>query len=123
MRVGVLEHFDSSHHLPGHPKCGTPHGHTYKVEATVEAPVVRGMVIDFDDLKSALREILAEYDHADLNGFIANPTCENIAAEIHRKLRRRVKRGKIAVRVWEGEGKWAECLPDHRPRTTGHRRK
>ena len=28
MKVGVIEHFDSMHLLPGHKKCGVPHGHT-----------------------------------------------------------------------------------------------
>lgn len=109
MKVGIVEHFDSSHHLPGHPKCGTPHGHTYRVEVTLAGPVVRGMVIDFNDLKAALREVLAAYDHADLNGLLEYPTCENIALAIHAKMKRRIRRGKLAVRVWEGEGKWAEA--------------
>lgn len=108
MRVGVQDHFDSSHRLPGHPKCGVPHGHTYRVEVTVEGPLVKGMVVDFDVLKSELRELLKRFDHADLNAILEYPTCENIATEIHRALRKRIKRGTLGVRVWEGEGKWAE---------------
>jgi len=74
----------------------------------VEGPVIRGMVVDFDDLKSALREILREYDHHDLNQLLRYPTCENIAADLHEKLRKRLKKARLFVRVWEGEGKWAE---------------
>ena len=109
MKVGVVEHFDSMHLLPGHRKCGVPHGHTYKVEVTVEGPVVNGMVIDFDHLKTGLRELLKGYDHMDLNKIIAYPSCENIAAELLTRLKEKVSVGTLTLRVWEGEGKWAEA--------------
>lgn len=109
MRVGVLDHFDSMHFLPGHAKCGVPHGHTYKVEVSIDGPVVGGMVIDFDLLKSALREILKSYDHTDLNRVLPYPSCENIAREIHGQLRRQLSPDRLTVRIWEGNGKWAEC--------------
>src|SRR5437870_13504275 len=82
MKVGVIEHFDSMHLLPGHPKCGVPHGHTYKVEVTAEGPVVNGMVIDFDVLKRSLRELLKIFDHTDLNRLIPIPSCEHISQEL-----------------------------------------
>jgi 6-pyruvoyltetrahydropterin/6-carboxytetrahydropterin synthase len=109
MKVGVVDHFDSMHRLPGHPKCGVPHGHTYKVEAIVEGDPVDGMVIDFDHLKRGLREALAALDHTDLNRILEFPSCENLALEIHRKLAPRLGAGKrLCVRIWEGDGKWAE---------------
>jgi 6-pyruvoyltetrahydropterin/6-carboxytetrahydropterin synthase len=108
MKVGVIEHFDSMHLLPGHRKCGVPHGHTYKVEVTVDGPVVNGMVIDFDHLKSGLRELLKGYDHMDLNQIIPYPSCENIASELVARLRAKIPSGKLSLKVWEGEGKWAE---------------
>ena len=109
MKVGVIEHFDSMHLLPGHPKCGVPHGHTYKVEVQVEGPVRDGMVIDFDILKKSLREILKTYDHTDLNRLLPVPSCENISADLLKSLRERLPLPRIFVKVWEGEGKWAEC--------------
>ncbi|MBI2930299.1 MAG: 6-carboxytetrahydropterin synthase [Planctomycetes bacterium] len=109
MKVGVMEHVDSMHLLPGHRKCGVPHGHTYRVEVAVEGPVNDGMVIDFDVLKSQLREVLKEFDHVDLNRIIAYPSCENIAMEILRRLKARIPDLKMEVRIWEGEGKWAQC--------------
>ena len=108
MKVGVREHFDSMHLLPGHPKCGVPHGHTYVVEAVVEGPLKDGMVVDFDVLKRELRGILRELDHTDLNVRLPFPSCENICLHIHERLRRTIHQERIAVRVWEGEGKWAE---------------
>ena len=109
MRVGIREHFDSMHSLPGHPKCGVPHGHTYTVELSVEGPVVDGMVIDFDVMKTKLRTLLKTWDHTDLNGILSFPSCENIASEIHAQLKKEVPAESMTVRVWEGEGKWAEC--------------
>lgn len=109
MKVGVIEHFDSMHLLPGHPKCGVPHGHTYRVEVTVEGPVKEGMVIDFDILKRGLREILKTFDHTDLNRLMTVPSCENISGDLLRRLKEKVPHQKMSVRVWEGEGKWAEC--------------
>lgn len=108
MKVGVIEHFDSMHLLPGHPKCGVPHGHTYRVDVAVEGPVVNGMVIDFDVLKRGLRELLKAFDHTDLNQLLPMPSCENLAAEIHRRLCERLPGHRMTVRIWEGEGKWAE---------------
>lgn len=107
MKVGVIHHFDSSHLLPGHKKCGVPHGHTYKVEVTLEGPVQNGMVVDFDLVKSALKEALSKLDHVHLNDIIPYPSCENICLQIHNNLKDRFSQ-KITVKVWEGDGKWAE---------------
>lgn len=109
MKVCVIDHFDSMHLLPGHPKCGVPHGHTYKIEVVVEGPVKNGMVIDFDHLKGAMREIVKKYDHTDLNRIIPMPSCENISQEILGSLKERFRDERLTVRIWEGEGKWAEC--------------
>lgn len=107
MKVGVFGHFDSSHLLPGHKKCGVPHGHTYKVEVTLDGPVHNGMVVDFDVVKTMLKETLSYLDHVNLNNVISYPSCENICLFIHEKLSKEFSQ-KIAVKVWEGDGKWAE---------------
>ena len=108
MKVCVIDHFDSMHLLPGHPKCGVPHGHTYRLEVVAEGPVVNGMVIDFADLKGGMREIMKAFDHTDLNRLLEMPSCENICLEILRRLKERLSH-RLTVRVWEGDGKWAEC--------------
>ncbi len=107
MKVGVHEVIDCGHFLPGHVKCGRPHGHTYRLELTAEGPVKDGMVVDFADLKAALREASRPFDHVMLNDLMAFPSCENLAAEIHRRIRERVGLT-LTLRVWEGEGKYAE---------------
>src|SRR5215467_5465232 len=58
MKLGVTEYVDCAHFLPGHPKCGRLHGHTYKVEVTIEGQPKDGMIIDFADLKQTLRDAL-----------------------------------------------------------------
>ena len=108
MKVCVIDHFDSMHLLPGHPKCGVPHGHTYKLEVVAEGPLVNGMVLDFADLKGAMRDILKTFDHTNLNLLMPMPSCENICLEILTRLKQRLPQ-KLTVRVWEGDGKWAEC--------------
>ncbi len=107
MKIGIVDHIDCAHFLPGHPKCGTPHGHTYKVECVVEGDLKDGMVMDFADLKQVVHQTLARYDHQSWNDFLEYPSVENICGLLHRELRR-VFSFPCTLRVWEGEGKWAE---------------
>ncbi len=107
MKLGVIEYIDCAHYLPGHQKCGTPHGHTYRVEMIVEGENKTGMIIDFGDMKNLLREALGLYDHRSFNDFLKYPSVENICEMIHRKLEEKVHLP-FTLRVWEGKGKWAE---------------
>jgi 6-pyruvoyltetrahydropterin/6-carboxytetrahydropterin synthase len=107
MRLGVTEYVDCAHFLPGHSKCGALHGHTYKVEVTVEGQVKGGMVIDFADLKRAVRDVLAHYDHRSWNEFLDYPSVENICDLLSGKLKDQLMFA-FTLRVWEGHGKWAE---------------
>lgn len=76
--------FDSCHHLPFHKgKCANKHGHTYKLEVTIQGRTVKeenaecGMITDFSNLKEIVKStILDKYDHRDLNDYYDNPTCE-----------------------------------------------
>lgn len=107
MKLGVVENMDCAHFLPGHPRCGVVHGHTYKVEVIIEGENRNGMVLDFSDLKDSVRTTLAAYDHRSLNDFLEYPSVENICEMLHRELSSRLSFS-FTVRVWEGEGKWAE---------------
>ena len=71
MKITKTFTFDSSHMLDGHDgKCQNLHGHTYLLEVSVAAPLIKGgakdgMVMDFADLKSVVkREIIEPFDHA-----------------------------------------------------------
>ena len=63
--------FDSAHFLAGYNgKCANIHGHRWTVEAEVRSETLtaegekRGMVIDFGDLKKAVRGLADSFDHA-----------------------------------------------------------
>ena len=107
MKLGVTDHVDCAHFLPGHPKCGSLHGHTYKVEVTVEGKPKDGMIIDVSDLKTSVRDVLAHYDHRSWNDFLEYPSVENICELLSEKLKGRLA-FPFTLRVWEGHGKWAE---------------
>lgn len=108
MRLGITEFIDCAHFLPGHPKCGQLHGHTYKVEVIIEGETRQGgMVIDFNDLKASTREVLQRYDHRHWNDVLEYPTVENICDLLSRQLKEKIA-FPMTIRVWEGSGKWAE---------------
>jgi len=66
------------------------HGHNYRLEVTVRGPLdpVTGMVVDLKDIQEVLdREVMARFDHRDLNADTAYfektpPTPENFARVI-----------------------------------------
>jgi 6-pyruvoyltetrahydropterin/6-carboxytetrahydropterin synthase len=109
MRLGVVEYIDCAHTIPGHPKCGSLHGHTYKVELIIEGETrdSRGMIVDFGRMKRDLREVLAKFDHRSWNEFLDFPTVENICELLAKSLEPRLEHP-FHLKVWEGEGKWAE---------------
>lgn len=109
MRLGVQEYIDCAHSIPGHPKCGTLHGHTYRVELVIEGSTRHpsGMVVDFGEMKSILKDVLAKYDHRSWNEFLEFPTVENICELLAKRLSVLINHP-FHLRVWEGEGKWAE---------------
>lgn len=63
--------FDSAHFLAGYEgKCANLHGHRWTIEVIVSSKQLietgekSGMVMDFSDLKKAVRILADEYDHA-----------------------------------------------------------
>jgi 6-pyruvoyltetrahydropterin/6-carboxytetrahydropterin synthase len=107
MKLGVIDYIDCAHYLPGHDKCGSLHGHTYKIEVVIEGENKSGMIIDFAQLKKAIRDTLSFFDHKTLNDFVEYPSVENICESIKRKLSENIH-FQFTLRVWEGHGKWVE---------------
>jgi len=59
--------FSACHFIPGHEKCSKLHGHSYIVRARLEGDAAdNGMVMDFVDIKRALKKIADEMDHKTL---------------------------------------------------------
>jgi 6-pyruvoyltetrahydropterin/6-carboxytetrahydropterin synthase len=86
--------FEAAHRLPNvapEHKCARLHGHSYRIVVHVEGPVgvESGMVIDFADIKAAVKPIVDEHlDHYYLNDVpgLENPTSENLARWLWQKL-------------------------------------
>lgn len=107
MKLGITEYIDCAHYLPGHDKCGRLHGHTYTIDVVIEGEKKGGMIVDFADLKTTVREVLAEYDHRSFNEFLEYPSVENICELLSQKITARLPYS-FTIRVWEGHGKYAE---------------
>lgn len=113
-QVKVIDEFSGAHNLRGYKgKCESLHGHNWKVELAVSSktPGLSGMVVDFKELKSLLKNVLKELDHKYLNQLPyfkrVNPTSENIAKFIYMKIRRSIKKKKIKITVWETDSSCA----------------
>ena len=70
MKVTKEVTFDSAHMLSNYQgKCANLHGHTYKLQVSVEAPLQdKGneecMVMDFNNLKNVIDTVTRAFDHA-----------------------------------------------------------
>ena len=106
-RLRVRESFCAGHFLPGYDgPCATQHGHTWTVEVEVSAKNVGngGMVVDFADVKKALRDVVVLFDHKNLNDLpdfsTVPPTAENLAILFHRKVSADLS-GVTSITIWE----------------------
>jgi 6-pyruvoyltetrahydropterin/6-carboxytetrahydropterin synthase len=93
------------------------HGHNYRLEVSLlgEPDPRTGMVVDLKDVKDLLeREVMARFDHRDLNddtGFFEKqpPTAENLARVIFELLARAFPAGLLErVRLYEGPDHWVD---------------
>ncbi len=73
--------FDSAHFLPNYyGKCERMHGHTYKLQVTVDGAVgENGLVIDFVILKRIVKKkVLDKLDHQLINDTVEVASAENL---------------------------------------------
>lgn len=123
----IMFTFPAGHRLPLHTgKCKGLHGHTYRVEVKISAPLNRqGMVADFGDVKRIVGDWIEEHlDHAlildasdpcvrAVQSFAkvylmdGQPTAERIAALLFSVFAERLSvqgiEHLIQVKVWESE--------------------
>ena len=85
--------FESAQTLPAAPeghKCRRMHGHSFKVEVSVEGEVdpASGWVYDHAQISAAMKPLVSQLDHAYLNEIagLENPTIENMAGWFWEKL-------------------------------------
>ncbi len=122
----VRSRFAAAHFLRDYSgPCAQLHGHTWTVEVTVKGKELdqKGMLLDFKELKGALKKITGELDHRNLNDLKAfgesgvNPTAENLASHIYTCLKKEMAFGEggtlvSLVRVWESPDAWASYGED-----------
>ncbi len=111
--IKVKGNFSSAHNLRNYRgKCERLHGHNWAVEAVFSYRRLNkdGMAVDFKDAKVVLKSAIEDMDHSYLNelkSFKAlNPTSENIARLIYRRIKK-ISAGIKSVSVWENESSCA----------------
>ena len=124
--VSVEYTFAAGHALRGYKgKCENIHGHNYKVQVTVAGEWLdsTGLLIDFVDLRKAIKGLVERLDHRFLNDFSpfdqVNPSAENIAKYFCDELVPQVHNHGLrvqAVKVWETDTTSATYHPDTAPR-------
>ena len=115
LTVTKIFEFEAAHRLPNYEgDCHNMHGHTYKLEVTVNGMVdqKQGMIIDFKKLKKIVQiRVLSYMDHQVLNDHVENPTAENLIAFIVSQLLVPFKSEGCAlakVRLWETSNSYCE---------------
>lgn len=139
-RITKIFTFDSAHTLRYHDgKCRNLHGHTYKLEVTIEgvpqtvdgSNPQSGMILDFGTLKQIVKEeVLDELDHTDLDGVVNYSTAELLAAWIFGAIAERIAKDECGisqidmflptppptrvyrVRLWETPTSYAEVVDE-----------
>lgn len=131
--------FDSAHMLSNYVgRCHNLHGHTYKLQVTLEGEVEdeTGMVVDFQVLDRYIRSVIDSYDHAiifssekyreesenellqwveefDMDYIICRSKCtaENIASDICYDIQHLVgEHYKVTCKLWETPNSFAEIV-------------
>ena len=123
--VTVEETFAAGHALRNyHGKCENVHGHNYKVRASLEGEQLdeAGLLVDFNDVKRVLNEIIDRVDHKFLNDVAPfdtlNPSAENMARWFFEEMEKilaaapaRTGARLAEVRVWETDTSVAAYRP------------
>lgn len=114
MKITQAFTFEAAHRLPNVPethRCHRMHGHSYRVELTLDGPIDphTGFVIDFFDVEAAFGPLLAQLDHFTLNDIegLENPTAEHISIWIWERTKP-VLPQLFKVKVFETSDCWAE---------------
>jgi 6-pyruvoyltetrahydropterin/6-carboxytetrahydropterin synthase len=119
--ISVEYSFAAGHALRGYKgKCENIHGHNYKVQVTVEGETLNsvGLLIDFIDLRAAIKALTEKLDHHLLNDIPpfdrVNPSAENLAKYFCEGIEPRAQAQGLriqAVKVWETDATSATYRP------------
>ena len=113
--------FAAGHALRGYKgKCENVHGHNYKVQVTVAGERLNsiGLLMDFVDLRAAIKTLVDRLDHRFLNELppfdVLNPSAENMAKYFYDGLEPKVREqgNRVSeVKVWETDTTSATFRP------------
>lgn len=124
--VTVEHSFAAGHALREYKgKCENVHGHNYRVQVTVEGERLNriGLLVDFVELKRAVRQTCEQLDHQfinDLEPFTTlNPSAENIAKYLYERVTGTLDLTTLQppirisqVKIWETDTSMAVFRPD-----------
>jgi 6-pyruvoyltetrahydropterin/6-carboxytetrahydropterin synthase len=112
--VTVQGTFAAGHYLRNYKgKCENPHGHNYRVRVTLQGKELdkAGLLLDFKDLKSVMKNTVDYLDHKMINDIepftTVNPSAENLAKYFYDQTNQNLKSvtdGRVAVKqvtIWE----------------------
>lgn len=93
--------FEAAHslpHLPEGHKCRNVHGHSYVIEIFCTGPLdARGFVVDYAEISAAMKPIIEQLDHRNLNDVLpCLTTAENVGQWIMVQLDRS---GKLPAQI------------------------
>jgi 6-pyruvoyltetrahydropterin/6-carboxytetrahydropterin synthase len=114
--------FAAGHALRGYKgKCENVHGHNYRVQVIVSGEQLNsaGLLMDFVDLRKAIKGLVERLDHRFLNDLApfdrVNPSAENLAKHFCDELEAQVRERGLrvqAVTVWETDTTSATYRPN-----------
>jgi 6-pyruvoyltetrahydropterin/6-carboxytetrahydropterin synthase len=112
--VTVQDTFAAGHYLRNYKgKCENPHGHNYRVRVTLQGKDLdkAGLLLDFKDLKSVMKNTVDYLDHKMINDIepftTVNPSAENLAKYFYDQTNQNLKSvtdGRVTVKqvtIWE----------------------
>ena len=115
----VRGRFEAAHHLDPYRGGTEPiHGHSWRVEAelTTDGLDGDGLAFDFVEVKAALHELTARFDHQHINTVPPfdrqSPTTEHLAMWFFERLQAALPEAPLTtVTVWEGP----DCSASYQP--------
>ena len=119
--ISVEHSFSAGHALRNYKgKCENVHGHNYKVQVTLAGNQLNaeGLLMDFVELRAAIKGLLEKLDHHFLNDIPPfdqlNPSAENLAKYICDGIEPRTRNQGLRVQgvtVWETDTTSATYRP------------
>jgi len=122
-RLEVQATFEAAHHLLAYRGGAEPvHGHSWRVAVEIVAAKLdaEGLAFDFVAARSALLDLVALFDHRDINTVQpfdkVSPTTELLATWFCERMRERLPGARVrSATVWEGPHCNATYFADEAP--------